>query len=232
MSAKIQRRFKRWQINWQIKLKLNDAPNFVNAQVMDIGYMGMRLVLSQKLPEDKLLRLVVALSDAFVLNVEAWVIWHKIIDGYSDYGLYFTGIKDTDKEKIYLFIQQYFPEELNKQWWDFANFKKGGEEMEDRRIFARFKAELPLRFLSPKENAEGMAKTVDVSAKGIGFVTDKELKARSPLEMWLEASDKGEPIYVRGEVVWSKRMEPNKFRVGVSLEKADFMGLARILMQK
>jgi hypothetical protein len=79
------------------------------------------------------------------------------------------------------------------------------------------------------ENREGTGQTADISAKGIGLVADVELAPNTPLEMWLEIPDKGEPLYTRGEVVWSKMMEPNKFRIGVNLEKADLMGLSRVL---
>jgi hypothetical protein len=47
--------------------------------------------------------------------------------------------------------------------------------------------------------------------------------------MWLNIPDRGEPLYTRGRVVWSKMWEPNKYRLGINLEKADLMGMARIL---
>ncbi len=101
--------------------------------------------------------------------------------------------------------------------------------MEDRRIFARLPVRLPLRFIDVGENKEGEAETQDISAKGIGLVTNEELSPRTPLEMWLQLPDRSEPLYTRGEVVWSRALEPNKYQVGVELEKADLMGMARVL---
>lgn len=101
--------------------------------------------------------------------------------------------------------------------------------MEDRRIFARFAAKFPLRFLDLYANSEGDAQTFDISAKGIGLVASKELRPHTALEVWLFIPDKGEPLYTRGEVVWSKRLEPDKYKVGVELERADFMGMSRVL---
>lgn len=101
--------------------------------------------------------------------------------------------------------------------------------MEDRRIFARFKAAMPVKFLDTRGNSEGTAQAADISAKGIGLVVHAELKPATPLELWLEIPDKAEPLYARGEVVWSRKLEPAKYRVGVNLEKADLMGLSRVL---
>jgi hypothetical protein len=47
--------------------------------------------------------------------------------------------------------------------------------------------------------------------------------------MWLKVPDKGEPLYLRGEVVWSRLEEADKYHCGVNLEKADLMGISRVL---
>jgi len=101
--------------------------------------------------------------------------------------------------------------------------------MQDRRIFGRFPARFPLRFIELATNKEGQAQTVDISAKGVGLVVDRELSPRTPLEMWLDIPDHHEPLYTRGEVVaCSNSLEPNKYRVGVELEKADLIGMSRV----
>jgi hypothetical protein len=99
----------------------------------------------------------------------------------------------------------------------------------DRRIFERIPVKLPLRFLYPTSNKEGLAQTQDISAEGVGLLTNRELLPHTPLEMWLQIPDKGEPLHTMGEVVWSKMIEPNKYRVGISLEKAELMGMSRVL---
>ena len=102
----------------------------------------------------------------------------------------------------------------------------------DRRIFERIPTDLSMRFLAPHYNKEGLVQVRDISAKGLGLVTHEELPSNTSLEMWLQMPDKGESLYTRGEVVWSKMLEPNKYRMGISLERADFMGLSRILRRK
>lgn len=110
-------------------------------------------------------------------------------------------------------------------------------------MFARINTKLPLRFLDSTDGREGRADTVDISANGLGFVTggfvnagllaNEKLSSMTSLEIWLDIPDHHEPLYTRGEVVWSKALtDTGEHRVGVHLEKAELMGLARILWIK
>ena len=221
---KDRRHVKRWQINRQAKVKLSGAHAFAQCFIKDINLKGLQISLGLKLAKETFLKLTLALSDEFTFDIEAWVVWRKCIHRFNVYGLYFNKIEEQDKEKLYKFVYKYFPKEVGKQEMQ----ERGGETMQDRRIFARFPVSLPLRFLESDANSEGEAQAQDISAKGIGLVIDKELKPQTILELWLRVPDKGEPLYTRAEVVWSKRLEPNKYRVGVELEKADLMGMSRI----
>ena len=226
----IQRRFTRWQINQQAKIKLEGAQNYINCKVNDLSFQGMGFSLPLKLPRDTFIRFSLFLCEEFIFDIiEAWVVWHKVVDHHNAYGLYFTQIKDLDKEKIYRFLFKYFPDQVKAKYWEYPSEEKGGEEMEDRRIFQRFTAGFSLRFLDPKSGKEGVAKTQDISAKGLGLVTNEEFRAQAPLEVWLSIPDKGEPLYTRGTVVWSKPDTQGEYRAGIDLEKADLMGLSRVL---
>lgn len=225
---KERRHYNRWQINRQAKIKLEGSQTFTQCFIKDINLKGLQIALKLKLPKEIFLKLSIALSKEFSLSLEAWVVWRKRIDSFNIYGLYFTKINEQDREKIYKFVYKYFPKEVSKRLGEELEIKIGGETMQDRRIFARFPVNYPLKFIDLKANEEAEAQTQNISAKGIGLVTDKELKARTPLEMWLEIPDRGEPLYTRGEVVWAKTLQPNKYRIGVELEKADLMGISRI----
>jgi hypothetical protein len=112
--------------------------------------------------------------------------------------------------------------------------KIGGEIMqakgfEDKRIFERFCTKFPLKYLDLSSNKEGQGQTQDISAKGIGIVTNELLRPNAPLELWLQIPNQGEPFYARGEVVWSSIVSPNEYRVGVNLDKANLLGLSRII---
>lgn len=107
-----------------------------------------------------------------------------------------------------------------------------GEDFSDKRVFERFTVNFPARFIDLRENKEGRAETCDVSAKGVGFLLNEELKPAASLEIWLDLPDKGEPLYTRGRVVWTTQIEPQLWRTGVNLERAELMGLARIFRKK
>ena len=105
--------------------------------------------------------------------------------------------------------------------------------MEDRRVFARINTRLPVKFLDPSSGREGKADTINISANGLGLVTNESLSMMTPLEMWLGIPDQHEPLYTRGEVVWSEPLPgTGGHQVGVRLEKAELMGLARVLWLK
>lgn len=103
--------------------------------------------------------------------------------------------------------------------------------MQDRRIFTRFNVELPVKFMM-QSSKEGLARVHDVSAKGVGLVSDEALISNTAVEMWLEWADKRDSFYLRGRIVWIKETALGKYRAGISLDKADFMGLSHILRDK
>lgn len=106
--------------------------------------------------------------------------------------------------------------------------------MEDRRIFERIEAKFPVKYLDPMAAKEGQASTLDICANGVCFMTNEKISRNSSLEMWIEIPDKREPLYTRGAVVWCNEISDTKenkvgVKVGVKLERAELMGLARAL---
>ncbi len=91
----------------------------------------------------------------------------------------------------------------------------------ERRAFPRFSVKVLLKFLDLNLNNHAESQTNNVSAKGLCLVTDEDLDAETPLDIWLEMPDNGEQIYVKGRVVWSSMIEPNKYRIGVNLENTE-----------
>jgi hypothetical protein len=224
------RQINRWQINWGAKIKVEGAECFTNCSIHDITLRGLKVCLPHKIRTDAFIKLSIALCDTCVLpDIEAWVVWNKTINGKNIYGLYFSKINDACKEKIYRFMRERFHEQINKHLWKGLENQEGGEDMEDRRIFQRFPVNLPMSFLDLNSGMECQARAFDVSAKGLGLVADLEMNEKTPLEMWLKIPDKGEPLYLRGEVVWSKMQGSNEYKAGISLERADLIGLSRVL---
>lgn len=102
-------------------------------------------------------------------------------------------------------------------------------ESQDKRTFERIPVKLPLRFLDVYSSKEGQAQAQDISAKGIGFLTNVELSSHTPLEMWLDIPQRNTPLYIRGKVAWSTSVQPQQYRIGVNLERADLMGISSVL---
>ena len=100
----------------------------------------------------------------------------------------------------------------------------------DRRTFARMPTAIPARLLAYGQDKECVAQTVDISATGVGLLTNVKLSPLTPLEMWLDLPETASPFYTRGEVVWSSsKGEVDRQRLGVRLDKAELMGLAPVL---
>ncbi len=100
--------------------------------------------------------------------------------------------------------------------------------MNDRRIFERFGKEFSARFIG-LDGKEGIAQTFDVSAKGLGLSTGNELEPQAPLEIWLDVPGSTDPLYTRGQVVWSRLAGAMGWHSGIELERADLMGISRLL---
>lgn len=227
------RRFFRWQINRQTKIKLEGAKHFSYCRISDINLKGLRISCEPRLPKDTFVKFSIFLAHDCVVEVEAWVVWHKTISGANGYGLYFTKLKDQDKEKIYQFVHKHYPEQFKCQYCQ-DKLQEGGEVMpeenlEDRRIFERFLISLPIKYLNLHSNREGQGQTKDICAKGVGLVTNERLQPRTAVELWLHCPDKGEPLYTRAEVVWSDQVSFSEYRAGLNLDKANLMGLSRVL---
>ncbi|MDD5465796.1 MAG: PilZ domain-containing protein [Candidatus Omnitrophica bacterium] len=225
------RKLARWQVNQHAALKLEQAAEELFCQIKDINSKGARITLNTKLPQDSRLKMSLRLSENYAVEAEVWVAWHKVINGINHYGLYFSRIKDADKDKIYKFINRYRSNGLKQEPSPAAarvEKEKGGEGMHDHRIFERFRKEFSARFIG-LDGKEGQAQTFDVSAKGLGLSTTNELESKTPLEIWLDVPGSTDPLYTRGQVVWSRLAGVSGYRSGIELERADLMGVSRLL---
>ena len=225
------RKLARWPVNQHAALKLEEAAEELFCQIKDINSKGAKITLNTKLPQDRQFRMSLELSENFTVDAEIWVALHKVVDGINHYGLYFSKIKDADKDKIYKFVNMYRPNgSKQKPWLGAAKVEKekGGAGMNDHRIFERFKKEFSARFIG-LDGKEGQAKTFDVSAKGLGLATVNELESNAPLEIWLDVPGSTDPLYTRGQVVWTRLAGATGYRSGIELERADLMGISRLL---
>lgn len=117
MDTQEHRQFARWRVNQEVSVRLEDRENPFDCKIEDIGLKGLRMRFPQELNTDNNLVLSIALGNGLLLNIEASVAWNKVEGTGNICGLYFTRIRDIDKEKIYDFVQRNFPEQIKKQLW-------------------------------------------------------------------------------------------------------------------
>jgi len=226
------RKLTRWQIGRQGTLKIEQLSQETFCQIKDISYKGAKITLNTKLTEDIALKISLKLSENHTIDAEIWVAWHKVVNGTNHYGFYFSEIKDADKDKIFEFISVFYPNDDSREMLKLrvvdAEEERGGEDMNDHRIFERFRKEFSVRFIG-LDGKEGVAQTFDVSAKGLGLSTGQELESQANLEIWLDVPNSTDPLYTRGQVVWTKLAGAVGYRSGIELERADLMDMSRLL---
>jgi len=99
----------------------------------------------------------------------------------------------------------------------------------DNRIFCRFALhDMPVRFKDLKVGEKGSGVCKDISGGGISAEFGREVKPRTPLEMWVDLPDGFEPLHLLGKVVWSDLLV-SSCRVGIAFDRPRLMGLSRIL---
>lgn len=93
----------------------------------------------------------------------------------------------------------------------------------ERRMFERILINLSIKYWRLRSNDNGSAHTHDISAKGMGIVIGRRLQANATLKIWVHLHDKDEPLYIKGRVIWSRRLSKDRYIAGVNLENAGLM---------
>jgi len=99
----------------------------------------------------------------------------------------------------------------------------------DQRLFERIPVTLPVKYTDLDSRLSGEAVLSDISAYGLGMITGSDLPLSTQLEIWLKVPDQGQPVYTRGKVVWSSPEGINRHRMGICLERTEFMNLSRVM---
>lgn len=225
------RKISRWQINHKAKVWLAGACVSAECFVKEISLKGFQGAFGFRLEPDTFQELKLILTPDCVLDVEVWVAWYRLIESKNVYGFYFSHISELDRVKIYSFIQQYYSRQIDasKNFEAGEGMNRSSDLLPDKRIFERFAMQFPVRYLHAGEKEERAGICLDMSAKGLGVMTNYALEVKTPLELWISVPDQGESLYSRGEVVWSKATGTNEYRAGINLERADLMGLSRLM---
>jgi len=88
----------------------------------------------------------------------------------------------------------------------------------DKRKSPRFPVTIFARNKDLASGRETPVHTFDISATGIGLMSDQEIPLDKLLEITLCMPDNGEQVHAVGKAVWTSLAGPHKYRVGVILE--------------
>jgi hypothetical protein len=97
----------------------------------------------------------------------------------------------------------------------------------DRRVFARFRAEISIRCL--ENTSESRCIALDISAQGLGIVSPVIFTPDSQVGIYLNLPATKEEFQTEGTIVWCREIAKDKFRVGVYLEKPELMIVSQLL---
>lgn len=103
------------------------------------------------------------------------------------------------------------------------------ELVKDKRSLRRFVIVVNLTYFNFKANKVGKAKIKDMSLKGLGLICEEELETNIPLDIWIDIPETGEQVHGVGEVLWVKKVEEDKFRIGVLLKNSGLVPIPSIL---
>jgi c-di-GMP-binding flagellar brake protein YcgR len=107
----------RWCINKETNMKLQGQDKPVTCVVEDINIKGLKIFSRHQLAKEGSVCLAVDFGRDFSMDIEAEVAWRRSLGAGYVYGLYFTKIKDADKERLYRYIVQCCSEQMKEHRW-------------------------------------------------------------------------------------------------------------------
>lgn len=112
------RQLPRWEVGKEARVWMPLTQSFGHCRIEDIHLKGMCVSFEKELPAENPLRMSFAIGEDFdFVKVEANIPWKKEEQGRHIYGLSFSKIHDSDKDKIYQFISANCSDQLREKWW-------------------------------------------------------------------------------------------------------------------
>jgi hypothetical protein len=98
----------RWGICAPAKIKWKDSNAYVACEVRDLNMKGFSLAMAEKIP-DGCSGVQLYFNEKFFFDIEVAVVWHKEENNKHLYGMKFTRLRDSDKEKLFVMMKENFP---------------------------------------------------------------------------------------------------------------------------
>ncbi len=122
--------YEKWGIPTKVDYKVEHAEVCNEALCQDISTMGMKLSLNEGLEKGTVLEMKIDIpSEKVPIFARGKVTWQREVEEekkrYFEAGIYFTTIKDSDKERIYAFVYEWGSDEVRGRWWEGFEQKRG-----------------------------------------------------------------------------------------------------------
>ncbi|MBI4549496.1 MAG: PilZ domain-containing protein [Candidatus Omnitrophica bacterium] len=102
----------------------------------------------------------------------------------------------------------------------------------EKRKFKRFDAYMSVRYKAEDaQKVAGISLSKDLSREGLKITTTESIKEGTVLNLEIDIPDDPKPVYSKGEVMWSKRIEGDEknFEQGVRFLMMDPVDKFRVL---
>ena len=103
------------------------------------------------------------------------------------------------------------------------------QTMQNRRIFDRFSAKFPVKFKDERKDFGTEVFLRDASAQGIRLITKERFFLNDQLAVEVALPDGGEPMVLKGHVVWVKLLNLSLWEIGVEFSEVRLIKMQRLL---
>lgn len=112
------RQLPRWHVKKEARVWLPQKQEFSHCIIEDINMKGMCASFNNRLPQEEPLSMSLALEDNFdFMKIEVFLPWVKEEEGKYIYGMFFNKIVESDKDRVYQFINSHCSEQFKDKWW-------------------------------------------------------------------------------------------------------------------
>ncbi|MFH1640682.1 MAG: PilZ domain-containing protein [Candidatus Omnitrophota bacterium] len=108
----------RWLLINPVSAWLEGQDYPLECQIRDIGYKGLRIHSRTEFKKNSVIGLRFVLGSELPLNLKASVVWNGTQGREHACGVYFTDMREKDKERIHKYIQNSFREQMKQHVWD------------------------------------------------------------------------------------------------------------------
>jgi PilZ domain len=98
----------RWKVSVPAKIKLEGFDGNLDCEIRDLNLKGFSLAITKKILK-KRVGAKLCFNEKFSFKIEVMVLWGKAVNNKYVYGMKFTRILDSDRERILQMMNENFP---------------------------------------------------------------------------------------------------------------------------